>query len=294
MPSANTRGGRIRARGGGIIKPAFLSLPPPRSRTLRLSPRLTEHNPEEIPMAKKKPMAPRPPPNARPTNHLLRALPEAEFQRLRPDLKTIPTSAKQLFHKHGEPIEFVYFPNGGVASITAVLSDGTMVETATVGREGMVGIEAFFGKNAVAPGETMMQVPDMDAEQLSVVAFRREVARQGIFADVIGRYAQASVAQMMQSTACNARHHIQERCARWLLTTHDRVERDDFELSHEFLAIMLGVRRQSVTVVAGTLQRAGLLTYKHGRITVLDRTGLEAASCECYASVRSRFDALLK
>ena len=112
--------------------------------------------------------------------------------------------------------------------------------------------------------------------------------------NVIGRYAQAGVAQMMQSTACNARHHIQERCARWLLMTHDRVGRDDFELSHEFLAVMLGVRRQSVTVVAGTLQRAGLLTYKHGRITVLDRTGLEAASCECYAAIRRRFDSLLQ
>ncbi len=238
----------------------------------------------------KNPLAARPPPKDRPKNHLLRALPEAEFQRLRPDLKTIPSTAKHVFHKHGKPIEFVYFPNGGVASITAVLSDGTLVETATVGLEGMLGIEALFTKNAVAPGEAMMQVPDTNVEELPVAAFRREVAHQGIFAEMIGRYAQASVAQMMQSAACNARHHIDERCARWLLTTHDRVGRDEFDLSHEFLAVMLGVRRQSVTVVAGTLQRAGFLTYKHGRITVLDRRGLEAASCECYAVIRRKFD----
>lgn len=237
-------------------------------------------------------VAPRPPPPDRPKNLLLRALPDADFQRLLPDLKTIPTTTKQVFHKHGQPIEYVYFPNGGVASITAVLSDGTMVETGTVGLEGMVGIEAFLGNDTVAPGESMMQVPDTSAEQLSVLAFRREIARQGALADLIGRYAQASVAQMMQSTACNARHHIQERCPRWLLTTHDRVGTDEFQLSHEFLAIMLGVRRQSVTVVAGTLQAAGLITYHRGRVKILNRKGLEAASCECYALVRRRFDAL--
>ena len=242
----------------------------------------------------KNPLAARPPPNARPKNHLLRALPEAEFQRLRPDLKTISTPAKHVFHKQNKVIDFVYFPNGGVASVTAVLSDGTLVETATVGTEGMVGLEAFFLKDATSHGETMMQVPDTNAEQLPVGAFRREVARQGIFSELVGRYAQASVAQMMQCSACNARHHIHERCARWLLMTHDRVGRDQFDLSHEFLAVMLGVRRQSVTVVAGTLQKAGLITYKHGRVNVLDRAGLEAAACECYAVIRAKFDAVLK
>ena len=241
----------------------------------------------------KKIVSPRPPPGGRPKNRILRALPDEDFQRLLPDLKTIPTSAKQVFHKHGKLVDFVYFPNGGVASVTAVLSDGTMVETVTVGLEGMIGIEAVFADGAVAPGESMMQVPDTNAEQLSIAAFRRELGRQGAFADLIGRYAQATVALMMQSTACNARHQIQERCPRWLLMTHDRVGRDEFHLSHEFLGIMLGVRRQSVTVVAGTLQAAGLITYKHGKVRVLDRKGLEASSCECYALVRQKFDALL-
>lgn len=235
---------------------------------------------------------PQRPPPPRPKNKLLRALPEADFQRLLPELKTISTAAKYVFQKHGEEVEYVYFPNGGVASITAVLSDGTMVETATVGDEGMLGIEAFFGKNPIAPGHTMMQVPDTNAERLSVVAFRRELARQGPLAELIGRYAQIVVAQMMQSTACNARHNVEERCPRWLLMTHDRVGRDDFHLSQEFLAIMLGVRRQSVTVVAGALQTAGLIGYKHGHVRVLNRKGLEAASCECYALIRRQFDSM--
>jgi CRP-like cAMP-binding protein len=214
------------------------------------------------------------------------------FTRLRPDLTTIKTAAKQVFHKVGEQVKFVYFPNGGVASVTAVLSDGTLVEAATIGLEGVVGLEAFFGKDPIAPGESMMQVPDTNAERLSVTAFRRELGRQGEFADLVGRYAQVAIAQMMQSTACNARHQVQERCCRWLLMTHDRVGREDFSLSQEFLAVMLGVRRQSVTVVAGTLQSAGLITYKHGRMRVVDRAGLESASCECYAVIRRHFDRL--
>lgn len=232
------------------------------------------------------------PSDERPRNHLLRALPAADFHRLRPDLETIPAPVKHVFHRPGQRVDYVYFPNGGVASITAGLSDGAIIEAATVGLEGMVGIEAFLGKDPVASGETMMQVGGADVERLTVGAFRRELARQGALFDLMGRYAQTTLAQMLQSTACNARHHVQERCPRWLLMTHDRVARDDFDLSHEFLAAMLGVRRQSVTVVAGTLQAAGLITYKHAHVRILDRKGLEAASCECYAMIRSRFDSL--
>jgi CRP-like cAMP-binding protein len=135
----------------------------------------------------------------------------------------------------------------------------------------------------------MMQVPDTNAERLTVGAFRREVARQGALFDLMGRYAQATLAQMMQSTACNARHHVEQRCPRWLLTTQDRVHRNEFHLSHEFLAIMLGVRRQTVTGVAGALQSKGFITYRHGHVTIVDRKGLEAASCECYGVIRDNF-----
>jgi CRP-like cAMP-binding protein len=186
----------------------------------------------------------------------------------------------------------VYFPNGGVISVTTVLSDGTMVETATIGNEGMIGLEAFFNDDPIAQGNTMMQVPDTNAERLSVAAFRQELARGDVLATLMGRYIQTAIKQMMQSAACNARHTVTERCPRWLLMTHDRVDGNSFHLSQEFLGMMLGVRRQTVSLVANTLQRAGLITYRHGRVTVLDRPGLEAASCECYSALRLPFDAL--
>lgn len=229
---------------------------------------------------------------SRPKNRLLAVLPQADFDRIQIELKTVPIRLRQVLHKADEPLENIYFPNGGVASVTTILSDGTTVEAATVGDEGLVGIDAFFMADAVSPGETIMQVPDTDAEMMSVTAFRRELDRQGAFHDLVGRYAQVVVAQMMQSTACNALHHVQERCCRWLLMTHDRMHEQDFTLSHEFLAVMLGVRRQTVTVIAGTLQTAGLICYKHGHVSVLDRKGLESASCECYGVIRRHFDRL--
>ena len=233
----------------------------------------------------------RPPPaDSRPLNHLLRALPAADLRRLMPDMETIAVRPRHVLYRSGERLKHVFFPNGGVFSITTVLPDGSQVEVATVGDEGMVGIEALFGADATAPGETFLQVPDGSAVKLSVTAFRRELARFGPLNTLMGRYAQTVIAQMMQSTACNARHQVQERCARWLLMTHDRVHEQDFHLSHEFLAMMLGVRRPTVTVVAGVLQQAGLISYKHGNVSVLDRKGLEAASCACYAVIRGHFD----
>jgi CRP-like cAMP-binding protein len=127
---------------------------------------------------------------------------------------------------------------------------------------------------------------------MSVEDFQREGAERGALRDLIGRYTQVVIAQMMQTTACNALHQVQQRCARWLLTTHDRMHEQDFHLSHEFLAVMLGVQRPTVSIVAGTLQEAGLIRYTHGHVTVRDRKGLEAASCECYSVIRAHFDRL--
>jgi CRP-like cAMP-binding protein len=242
-----------------------------------------------VPASKK---AIRPAPvDQRPLNKLLACLPRVDFQRLRPHLRTIPTPRQYVFHLANEPIRDVFFPNGGVASITAAMQNGTMVEIATVGREGLIGISALFGGD-LAGGEAMMQVAYPDAEALPVQIFRRELARGGAFADCVHRYSQGLVMLMMQSTACMALHSVQERCCRWLLMTHDRVQCDDFHLSHEFLAMMLGATRPTVTVVAGTLQQQGLIKYSHGRITILDRQGLEAISCECYATVKGHFDRL--
>jgi CRP-like cAMP-binding protein len=238
------------------------------------------------------PVRPPPPTGGGPKNRLLAALPADDFDRLRPLLKTVPIRLKQVLQKNGERIEAVYFLNGGVASITTALSDGTMVEAATVGDEGMLGVEAFLSDDAIAPGETLIQVPDTSAEMMGVDDFRREMAKQGAFRDLVGRYTQVVIAQMMQTTACNALHQVPQRCARWLLTTHDRMHEQDFHLSHEFLAVMLGVQRPTVSVVAATLQEAGLIRYTHGHVRVRNRKGLEAASCECYPIIRAHFDRL--
>jgi CRP-like cAMP-binding protein len=228
----------------------------------------------------------------RPKNQLLAALPIKDFRRVSPHLKTVPLHIKQVLHNDGDALRAVYFLNGGVASITTTLLDGTTMEAATVGDEGVLGIEAFLSANAVALGDTMMQVPDTNAERLSVEHFRRELAKRGALHQLMGRYTQVFIAQMMQTTACNAMHQVSQRCARWLLMTHDRMHGQDFNLSHQFLAVMLGVRRPTVSIVAATLQEAGLIRYTHGRVTVRNRKGLEKASCECYAIIRAQVDRL--
>lgn len=240
----------------------------------------------------KRPLSVRPPPaGARPRNTLLARLPKADFERLRPHLRTLPIRPKQVFHRVNEPIKDVVFLNGGVASVTTVMRDGTMIEIATIGREGVVGMDTLFGGD-LSTGESMMQVPDTNGEFLSVEAFRGELDRHEALYQATQRYSQALVTLMMHSTACMAIHAVQERCCRWLLMAHDRIGRNDFQLSQEFLAIMLGSTRPTVSVIAGTLQKAGLITYTHGHITILDRTGLEAGSCECYATVKGHFDRL--
>ena len=199
---------------------------------------------------------------------------------------------RHVFHKRGEPLRYVYFPNGGVCSVTATTKDGAAVEVATVGDEGMLGIGAFWGDGVMATGQTLCQVSDTSAEQMSIEAFRREVDRKGAFHEIVGRYSQGALALMIQSTACMALHGVRERCCRWLLMTQDRVRSDQFYLSHEFIAILLGATRPTVSVVAANLQKDGLIRYKHARITIVDRNKLEAAACECYATIKAEFDRL--
>jgi CRP-like cAMP-binding protein len=228
----------------------------------------------------------------RPRNRILAALPPEDFHRIAAHLKTVSISPRQILQKQGEPLPFVYFPNTGVCSITHVLSDGKSVETTTVGNEGIIGIEAFLTHDPIAPGETLIQVSDTTAERLTVEAFRRELAYHGTLFVLAGRYVQLAIAQMMQLAACNVVHQVQERCCRWLLMTQDRVNRADFALSHEILATMLGVRRQTVTLVAQALQHEGLIACSRGRITIVDRPGLESAACECYSAIRHHFERL--
>src|SRR5215204_2785397 len=164
----------------------------------------------------------RPPPEGlRPKNKLIACLPLEDFARLQPYLKTIPFKGKEVIHRRNEPIRHVVFPNGGVASVTTAMKNGAMVEIATVGDEGLLGIEAFFG-DAIMPSETMVQVPDTDAEVMTADAFRQEMNRPGPFQACVLRYWQGFQSLIMQSTACMALHPVQERCSRWLLFAHNR------------------------------------------------------------------------
>ena len=236
----------------------------------------------------------RPPGDTRRGNRILAALPRGEYQRIGEHLETIPLVPKMSVYQEGHAIRHVYFPIDGVFSMTTVLSTGSLVEAATIGNEGMVGIEAYFRDGSRANGNTMLQVPGTYAERLEAVIFRQQLRDNPAFQQLVGRYADYVLRQLMQSTACNAVHSVQERCCRWLLMTRDRVQSDQFMLSHEFLAVMLAVRRQSVSLVASTLREAGLIQYRHSRITILDGERLEAASCECYGVLKNRLDGVLR
>jgi CRP-like cAMP-binding protein len=221
------------------------------------------------------------PPPAENQNLLLAALPPEEYARIAPSLDIVPLKLKTVLHRPGEPVTDVYFPGGGFCSVLTVLKDGDMVEVATIGREGMVGISAVVERNASSPTAIVQGETDI-CYRMSARAFRREMDRRGVFYDLFTRYAQALIAFVMQSTACNAVHSVEQRLARWLLTARDRMESDEYPLTQEFVAMMLGASRPTVTTVASTLQKAGLITYHRGHLTILDRKKLEAASCECY------------
>lgn len=221
------------------------------------------------------------PPPAPSLNHLLAALPSDDYERIAPTLELVPLKLKKIIHKPGERIQHVYFPGGGFFSILTVLEDGGMVEVATVGREGMIGVSAVLDDNPVT-ALSMVQGETDFCFRMTADAFRREMDRHGAFYELLTRFGQALVGFIMQSAACNAMHTIEQRLARWLLMAQDRMGRDDFPLTQEFAAMMLGASRPTVTVVAGTLQKAGLITYQRGHVTIVDREQLESASCECY------------
>ena len=222
----------------------------------------------------------RPPPTGNP-NRLLAAVPAADYARIIPSLTVVPLKLKDILHKPGDRIRDVYFPGGGFCSILTVLEDGSMVEVATVGREGMVGVSALLDGTPVTSA-AMVQGETDTCYRMAVDAFRREIDRRDAFYELTAHYAQALFGFVAQSTACNAVHSVEQRLARWLLMARDRMGRDHFPLTQEFAAMMLGASRPTVTVVAGTLQKAGLIEYSHGRVTIVDRKNLETASCECY------------
>src|SRR5947209_5497927 len=242
-------------------------------------------------MAKRRPQSANRPPPGDSQNLLLASLPVEEYRRIAQSLDVVPLKLKNIIHRAGEPIEHVYFPGGGFCSMLTVLQDGGMVEVATIGREGMVGVSAVLDGGRV-PSCAMVQAESATSYRLTVDALRRETNRHGALYDLLTHYSQALMGFVMQSTACNAAHSVEQRLARWLLHAHDRVGKDEFPLTQEFAAMMLGAARPTVTVVAGTLQKAGLIKYRHGHVTIVDRQALEQASCECYLAATALLQAV--
>jgi len=231
------------------------------------------------------------PPRHDTRNRILAALPAGEYARLAPHLERVELGLKQILFDVDRPIEHVYFPEAMVVSVLGVMADGSAVETATVGREGMVGLPVFLGTDQMS-AQAFAQIPGPGL-RMTADAFRRAVAASPTLTLALHRYTQALFTLVAQSSACNRVHTMLERCARWLLHTHDRVERDEFPLTHQFLSQMLGVRRATVTEAMGAIQETGAVTYEMGRVTVRDRARLEASACECYAIIVREFDRLL-
>lgn len=231
-----------------------------------------------------------PPRTEQNANQLLAALPPKDYARLRSELATVPMKQKQILWEPNRPIEAVYFPIDAVASILA-LFDGGSVEVGTIGNEGLVGLPVFLGA-ITSTGRAMVQVAG-EGERLDIAVFRREAHREGRLRQLLERYTQAFVTQVSQSTACNRAHSVEQRLARWLLIVRDRVRRNEYLLTHEFLGQMLGVRRATVSETAAALQRVKLISYRRGVITIRNGPGLERAACECYEIVRQEFERLL-
>ena len=224
-------------------------------------------------------------------NALLDRLSANEYERLAGELEPVTLDVRTVLFQPDELITDVYFPTSGMVSLAVIMEDGTATEVATIGKEGMVGTAVFLGSESM-PVQAICQVAG-EAVRMGSAALRKEAKRDGGLRDALERYTQALFAQIAQASVCNRLHPIEARMARWLVMTHDRVDVDEFALTQEFLAEMLGVRRATVTVTAGALQKAGYIQYSRGRIRIVDRAGLEAATCECYAVIKQEYDRLL-
>ena len=214
-------------------------------------------------------------------NRILDALPAAEFEAVSPSLEPVELEVRDHVFRRGEPIEFVHFPVNCVISLVSEMENGRVVEVASVGREGMVGLPTFLEGSYTSALESFSQVPGTSL-RLPAERFAALTDGAGVLQKLLERYTQALFVQVAQSSACNRLHTLEQRCARWLLQTEDRIGAPRFPLTQEFLAQMLGVQRSSVNTAAGALQQHGVIRYSRGVITILDRPGLETLACECY------------
>jgi CRP-like cAMP-binding protein len=218
-------------------------------------------------------------------NHILAHLPEKEYQRLLPHLETVDLPHGKILYEIGETIKHVYFPSNAMISLVTQMSDGKIVEVGLVGKDGMAGITTVMG-GMTSGDRAIVQIPD-GGTRVKVGVIQEEFKRGEALQRNLLTYANGLMRQVSQTAACNASHTTEERLSRWLLMCHDRVNSAELNLTQEFIAEMLGTRRATVNVAAITLQSAQLIKYNRGRITIVDRSGLEAFSCECYANVKN-------
>lgn len=225
-------------------------------------------------------------------NRLLAALPADIYNRLLPDLKAVTMPRGKVIYKPGFELEHVYFPIPGcIVSMLYIMTDGASAEFALVGDEGMVGVSLLMGGGSL-PTRAVVQ-SNCQVFQLSAHALKQEFERHNGFQHLLLNYIQALIRQISQTAVCNRHHTVEQQLCRWLLRSLDRLPNNEITMTHELIANMLGVRREGITEAARKLQARGLIRYSRGRITVLDRPGLEAAVCECYAVVRKEYDRLL-
>jgi CRP-like cAMP-binding protein len=229
-----------------------------------------------------------PPPTA---NRILNALTPAEYACIATHLESVELARGQVLYHADEPVTHVYFPQRATVSLVSIFADGGGVEVGMVGNEGMFGISVILG-SITSPLEAIVQLPG-DALRMRADRLKQETEKCGTLHDLLLRYTQAFIIQIAQAAACNNAHKVEGRLARWLLMCQDRTLTNELELTHEFIALMLGIRRAGVTEAAGIFQHAGLIKYKRGYITIIDRAGLEAVSCECYPVVKQEFARLL-
>jgi len=225
------------------------------------------------------------------SNRLLTLLREEDRTRLYRHLEPVVLEYRRSLYDANQPIEFVHFIERGVGSLVLTLANGQAAEVGTIGNEGFVGLPVLLGDDR-APTCVYVQVPGVGL-RMKAQTFRDELERSAPMRATMLRYAHAFFNQVAQSAACANFHSLEQRCCRWLLMTHDRMQSEEFLLTQEFLAMMLGVRRSGVSVTAGVLKRAELMRYKRGQVTIIDRRGLEDRSCECYGVSKQEFDRLL-
>lgn len=224
-------------------------------------------------------------------NHLLAALPATEKARLFPSLEPVPMALGHTVCEAGVPMRYVYFPTTAIVSLLYVMEDGASAEIAVVGNEGIVGVSLFMGGETTTSRAVVQSAGH--AFRLKAQLLKDAFFLAGPMQRLLLRYTQALLTQMAQTAVCNRHHSLDQQLCRWLLLSLDRLPSDELTMTQELIANMLGVRREGVTEAAGNLQRAGLIRYRRGHITVVDRPGLEDRVCECYAVVKREFDRLL-